>query len=87
MWSQPFNLSSDICGDDHRLRLFMILRELDFRMASRQFPSARITRNPDLPEEIVASHAVENELSAYVVAISHIYKGCVQSEPSRGLPA
>ena len=28
----------------------MILRELDFRMASWQFASARITRNPELPE-------------------------------------
>ena len=60
--SQEFNLLSDICGDHHRLRLWMVLSKLDFRVASGQFASAGMTRNPDLPEEIVAAHALENEL-------------------------
>jgi hypothetical protein len=60
--SQEFNLLSDICGDHHRLRLWMVLSKLDFRVASGQFASAGITRNPDLPKEIVAAHALENEL-------------------------
>jgi hypothetical protein len=40
----------------------MVLSKPDFRMASGQFASAGITCNPDLPEEIVAAHALENEL-------------------------
>ena len=57
-----FNLLSDIRGEHHKPRLLMVLSKLDFRVTSGQFASAGMTRNPDLPEEIVAAHALENEL-------------------------
>ena len=59
--SQESNLRSGIRGEHHRLRLLMVLSKLDFRVASGQFASAGISRNPDLPKEIVAAHALENE--------------------------
>jgi hypothetical protein len=39
----------------------MVLSKLDFPVVSGQFASAGISRNPDLPKEIVAAHALENE--------------------------
>ena len=56
------SLPGNICGNDHGFLLLVVLGEPDFRAASGQFASDGITCNPNLPEEIVTAHAVENEL-------------------------
>jgi hypothetical protein len=57
------SLPGNICGNNHGFLLLVVLGEPDFRTASGQFASRRITNNPNLPQEIVAAHAVENKLA------------------------
>jgi hypothetical protein len=54
-------LVGDVCGNDHEVRLAVVLGELDLGLAHREFTAEGTALRPDLIEEIVAAQALENQ--------------------------
>jgi hypothetical protein len=54
-------LVGEVCGNDCESWLLMVLGKLDLGAAFRELSSREIALGPNLVEEVVVAHAMENE--------------------------
>jgi hypothetical protein len=57
----PGRLVGDVCGNDHEFGLAVVLGKLGFLFAHRELTASGSSVRPNLIEEIVIAHAVENQ--------------------------